>query len=988
MVLPSRLSVRTDILGNPIYRNFDVKLYSERYWLLAVAFPLLALAFFLVLARGRRPAAAPDAAAPIPATCASPALRSALRLAFVGGVVGAAAAVAAGAGRYTGWIGAAAAVDYVGFALLAAACARRARVPFVDRVAAVNALFAVVGVVAAVWLVSRSTSVQAGERLVRFDWFSAPVAATLASVLVAAVAAALRRTRAPSVVEGAVVAYLVGSVALLLALASFPGAIGPMDPFHEGEWLAAAHLTQQGAVPWRDLLTVHGVLPDVLLPLVAFHLFGDTRWAYLAARFLLFDPLFIASLYVLTAYLCRRHRVLLFLAWTGLVLGSMPLLWAVHDRFFLYPFELLLLAWLLRRPRPWLAVVYAAVVCVHAVITPESVESAFAMLAMLVAFEVYHRDGRPLRLALRRTVWSLGTAAVFVAVLVSVLVAHHALGSYVFYYRTFGTNYALATGIPVAWHNPTGVHMVIAVVVPVVLWLATFALFAWKLWARRPIDVDEWIAGAMALLLLVYYPKFLGRADGHVYQVFALSIPLLVWWALRGLVAGERLLARLRLPARLEPRLAAVAVLVAVAAAAPQTPWAALSALPGKFRGTAPSAVPPFPRLGFANDTDVDLPALHDLRALIDDYAGRTGAVADLTNSPAIFYYLLDRKPGSRYYHVSMAFKRRNQRDLIGELRRSRPPLVVYSYTGAGGLATWDGIPSQLRAYDVAEWVLRHYRPIAATHGYLVFARPDRADRPLPGGLDGQPVTTGLYFETQPCDWGYAPNFLSTRPADPRAPLTLPVADAAEADVSGWAIGAGGGPAERVVFARGPRVVASVVPSLTRSDVAASLHDARAARAGFQADVPGEGALRAYAVTGKTAWELDAAPSLPHAKAVPPQQLVLGNGSALRVSREPGHGFVESVTQGRYAATVTLPPNASSYSWLEVVGRGKLGAARISLDDGSSAPSHTIALTTLERAGRTVRIQVGACAQWYGYGRRVTLAADRPLALRAVRLYH
>ena len=701
------------------------------------------------------------------------------------------------------------------------------------------------------------------------------------------------------------------------------------------------------------------------------------------ARFLLFDPLFIASLYVLTAYLCRRHRVLLFLAWTGLVLGSMPLLWAVHDRFFLYPFELLLLAWLLRRPRPWLAVVYAALVCVHAVITPESIESALAMLAMLIAFELYHRDGRPLRLALRRTAWSLGTAAVLVAVLVGILAAHHALGSYVFYYRTFGSNYVLVTGIRVTWQNPTGLRLVVAVVVPVVLWLATFALFGWKLWARRPIDVDEWIAGAMALLLLVYYPKFLGRADGHIYQVFALSIPLLVWWALRALVAGERLIAGVRRPAWLEPRLVPGAVLVAVAAAAPQTPWAAVSALPGKFRGSAPSATPPFPRLGFANATDVDLPALHDLRALIGDYAGRTGAVADLTNSPAIFYYLLDRKPGSRYYHVSMAFKQRNQRDLIAGLRRSRPPLVVYSYTGAGGLASWDGIPSQLRAYDVAEWVLRHYRPIVATHGYLVFARPDRARRPLPPDLDGRAVTTGLYFETQPCDWGYAPNFLSTGPKDPRRPRTLAVAD--EAGVSGWAIGTGGRPAERVVFARGAHVVSSAVPSLTRTDVAASLHDARATRSGFQADVPGHGALRAYAVKGNTAWLLADSPSVAHAKAQPPRQLALADGSVLRVSLEPGHGFVDSVTHEQYA--VTLPPDASSYSWLELVGSGKLGAARISLDDSSSAPSHVIALKTLDTAGPSVRVQVGACAQWYGYGRHVTLTADRPLALRAVRLY-
>ena len=65
-----------------------------------------------------------------------------------------------------------------------------------------------------------------------------------------------------------------------------------------------------------------------------------------------------------------------------------------------------------------------------------------------------------------------------------------------------------------------------------------------------------------------------------------------------------------------------------------------------------------------------------------------------------------------------MAIRRKTQRDLIEELEEKKPKLVFY--TGPVGLPSWDGVSNSVRHYDVSEWILHRYRPVAASHGYTV----------------------------------------------------------------------------------------------------------------------------------------------------------------------------------------------------------------------------------------------------------------------------
>ena len=81
-----------------------------------------------------------------------------------------------------------------------------------------------------------------------------------------------------------------------------------------------------------------------------------------------------------------------------------------------------------------------------------------------------------------------------------------------------------------------------------------------------------------------------------------------------------------------------------------------------------------------------------------------------------------------------------------------------------------------MRHYDVSRYLLDHYHPLLHSHGFLVFARNGAQTPPLSevtSKLDEPAQTTDLYFRTFPCDWGYAPDFLTIHPQSESGAVTL-----------------------------------------------------------------------------------------------------------------------------------------------------------------------------------------------------------------------
>jgi hypothetical protein len=1012
--LPQQLDVRTDIVGYPIHSNFNSNLYFWRYWLLAGFLPLATLGLFVLLTkvirRGdawRRPRArGPSSEAPVSQPTRWQAVATAIgRTLFVGAIFGLETAIAVF--QKSSWILAVGLPVTVGYTLLAslvALAAARLRGPpdgFWDRLALVNVL-AVPFCFAGLYAVSRSTQVtiEASGQVREYSWLPAWLAVGGTAALLAWAFSGVFRARGAAGVrvhERRLLLIVAGPVALLLFLAALPGVLGGIDMFHEGEPLAGAQLTDDGAFPWRDLIFIHGFLSDVVFPQVGFTLFEHSRWGFTAGASVIVAPLYWISVYYLCAYLF--HRNWLFLAGTqfAVVLG---VFFEGHLRFMLLPVALLLLAALFSKPSPARAAAFTAVVFAQAIVTPEAGIAAVALLAAVVLFDLcYYHRGHPFVRNFRRTLLCAASGAVLCILWSAFLAGFGALDDFVFAYLTFASDHQLTGAFPVTWVSN---RFRFDAAAPVVLVVLAIWYFGIQILRGRSVSVADWTMGALALFVGLYYHKFLARPDFHVYQSFGVGIPLVYYVAYRLISLVEqgagRLRPRLGPPTRLAVTALALAVLVVEA---PLSLADVVPAAPKRLEVTVPADA----RASAAGFTTFDgayVDLVRDLDTIIDAYAGPEGAVFDFSNSPALFYYLLDRPSPTRYYHVSMAIRARTQDDLVKELARTRPRLVVFSSYGTG-LPSWDGISNQVRHYRVSRYLLDHYRPLSAWNGFVFmglegvrFPRASSVARRLEGKLKLE--TNDLYIRTQPCDWGYAPNFLVEGPskADTASPLRLRMSRLAS--LQGWAVDSRAKkPALRVLAVLRGKVVAQTAPFAPRVDVAAILGNESYRNSGYKMPtvaVSG-GSLRGLRVYGLTrsgrATELSYGLTVPveAGRGTRPRSLLL-DGRRIPVVAGAAQGFVDSASfpDQRLALDVPRSTRLERYHWLELETASPLHENHFMVNDRFTDLDRGIFFRTLDRGKKTVRLDIGACSQWRDFrGRRIYLGADRSETFAAVRLY-
>jgi hypothetical protein len=272
-----------------------------------------------------------------------------------------------------------------------------------------------------------------------------------------------------------------------------------------------------------------------------------------------------------------------------------------------------------------------------------------------------------------------------------------------------------------------------------------------------------------------------------VYQPFELALPVLFYALYRVVSAAEAWLAAGG-PSWLPPRhTVTLPLLVVLLIGAPTSLLAVTREVPQHFAAFAPSE-PPVARVGYvlnreplfssvfsAPPKSTGPSLVHDLRAIMHAYVPPGERIFDFSNNPGLFWYVLRLDPATRYYHVSMAIRQATQHDLIRELQRERPKIVVFSSDWLG-LPFWDGIANEVRHYDVSRYLLDNYRPLLHSHGFLVFARNGATTTPVSdvtSNLDEPALTTDLYFRTFPCDWRYTPDFLNTHPRSESGAVTL-----------------------------------------------------------------------------------------------------------------------------------------------------------------------------------------------------------------------
>ena len=796
--LPTKISAHTDVVGYPTHANFNVESYFQTYWVVTLLFPTLAVLIFLAvtfIARrvGLAPRIRAEATRPIgtESAAALPGVRLLLlqagRLVVVGAVLASEVAVAR-ASSPRGY----AKTLVVGVSLYAAVVIsaaaiwhrfsgdRRAltsRIAFLNAMLAPLTVFGLLGASAA----SRVSVISTGE-VRNFRWLPVWLAALGSLVALTAVGGLLYRSRSDSDVpklERNIVLVIVGSVAMFLSSHPCPASSVRSACSKKARVSPPYGWPRKGCFPWRDFFAAHGLLEDTFRPLFGSIVFEASRWGSVAGSTMVLYPLYVIFLYLLFVYLFREK-------WPLLVVSCLVPLSSFgppNFRFILWPLVLLLLAGLLAKPSLVRSGAFIVLLLAQAILVPESIFAVPACGVTVLLYEIFHFDrGRPLLENFRRTITCSAAGLAILAAFFGFLASQRALGNFFFYYRIAAETRSLAGGIPfehqLAASQQPALDRFAAIAPPAAI-LITFWYAAARLWKRIPLERADWVMGAVAIFVFFYYEKFLSRADGHVYQPYAIAVPLLLYIGYRVVRAVEGRLQERRVGsilARYVTRNPIGLVLLAVFALNVPGLMARLKQLPHQYQATVQQPAWQ-PSLGYATPDGLDQGLYNDLNQVLSAYVRPGDQIFDFANEPGIYHYLLNYRPSTPYYIVNLQMARDAQEDLLAGLRHARPKLVVFNDTLLG-LPTWDGISNMVRHYDISQYILDNYRPLAMVDGQMLFVDKNVSVPPpssLALRLTRPLVTEGLLFQTQQCDWGYEPNFFSVTPSEPanRAPLTL-----------------------------------------------------------------------------------------------------------------------------------------------------------------------------------------------------------------------
>jgi hypothetical protein len=787
------LHVSTDIIGYPTFHAFNPYVYEQTYYLAVLGFPLIMVAVLVtsivIWRRLRLPLPTlrptfPDEPDTIPLSAgregsAVDMAGSVARVLAVGAVLGLALAVWRGDSDLT-VAGDAAAVALI-YAIAVAAVAllssqwapNRSRLIVRRNIARANVVGATLSLIGPV-VAAQVTQVDvAGDGATRhYTWLPASlgIAIVVAGLLVSAWRLRHAGDDAGTVarLERRAVFLVAVPVGLFLLLASLPGVIVKFQAFEDGQGLTTLRLVQQGAFPWRDWATTHGVLEDAVQTLFSSTAVQDSNWGIHAGFTLLIVPACLIALYFLAYRVLGRTWPFLVLLGLMFFDGGYSL---AYLRFAFWPLILILLGLVIDRRRPWLAAVLGAVIVAQAVISQETAYCLPGVGLALLGSDASRVDWRRKSARLRgfaMTFWAIAGGAVVTVALLIILVNQHALSDFIRFYTAEAPDHILTGAIP---HLPLNGYFGKMALIPIAAMLATIALLATKVWLRRRLNTLDWMLVAAAVLAFLYYPKFLDRADLHVGEAFAAAAPMLVILAAALLKAADPVVRwRWRSPSSITAFRYTVAGLL-IAAVVTQWPVSlgqVVSTAPSHFRMVA-ATEPTIPAIGYAMPQAIDPLLVSDLNTFLHAYMKSGDRIFDFTNEPGLLFYLLDFRPSTAYYTVTVAIRQVVQQDLVDQLRADRPLFVVFAQREVG-LPGWDGVPNMVRHYDVSQYLLANYRPFIDVHGQVIYvdkraSLPDPLSLHLP--LSTPLISTDLPFRGLSCEWGYSPNYLSVTPPAP-----------------------------------------------------------------------------------------------------------------------------------------------------------------------------------------------------------------------------
>ncbi len=861
-------------------------------------------------------------------------------------------------------------------AVLAAALTVLRHVQPRQATAIVNAFAGPAAAIGSLWVISQNTVVVvAGHGVRHWPWLPGWLAAVGVLVCIAWAVLRLRGGRAAGAVEGRLLAVVVGACAVFIAISYLPGEQGGLQGYDDSMGLVGARLLSLGYFPWRDFMFIHGLWPDALQTTIGFAEFGATRWGGVAGTDVIVQPMTFVVIYLFAVWLARGNGW--FLASLALLILAFGRNTGVVDaRFIVIPLIFVLLGEALRRESPLWCAGFMLALLGEIVLVPETSYLAISSLAVVVAADLTHWDrDRGIWRSLRRTLSCAVAGLVLLAAWVVFLAAHHAVGDWIEYYRLFVPDHAAEGARPL--HSSRAALVEYAIVLALVV--ATFWAAVARVRGGRSWSAFDWTTVAAAGFVALYGEEAIGRFDtSHIDYVLANSVPLVLLWLGKGLtMADDRLRAlasrasgasqlRRRLAARYPLTAGLTAAFVAFAVLGQGVPaLAAAKSLPSREHATA-TAEPTIPRLGYVKPGAVNATLLRDLTASLDANGGPNSPVFDMTNSLGYIYFLLARRPATAFVHVSMAMTPYGQQQLVADLRRSAPDVVIFKSILFGhgsygmGLSGWDGLGNNVRHYEVSDYILHHYRPFLEVDGVLLLLRDGL--RPHVPQIAGQAVTSNLWFSGGACNWGATPNFLSSPPSGHS--VDLPVTSLGmrrTVSLDGWVTGSPGHQSvSHFVLASGRAVLRLAWPR-TQGHGTVTFAAATIAPPGARITV--------YAVTADGALH----PIIGEPGALSAGVLRLPGGGRGRIAAPIAGRVSIASTPAWREEEVKLPVGLrlTDFDLMTLRADRVIGNSAIIVSDERLPPGpYQILAKVLPTGGRSVGLRVGSCLQWYGYQSR------------------
>jgi len=512
--------------------------------------------------------------------------------------------------------------------------------------------------------------------------------------------------------------------------------IKAIDIFHEGEWLAPATFIQQGLVPYKDFLPIHGALKDGILPYISFKIFGTT---VLSAR--LFDSiithiLISISIFLLLRAIIKISHPLFVLVYLLLDQSTLRAFYVYSDaRYIPLLFMALATFYCYKYPNKLKVVIFAFASCLTIFLSPELiifVGPANFLLAVRSYSLLSIRESKQLGLVY------FGSNAIFLCVMFLTGILE---GIFDLIFR-FSSNLWLVGGVPMVWENMSeGSKTVLFMYVFIYLILLFYLIFISS--KNKKLDWNFYWTLLIFISLAFSFSKFITRMGSHIYET--MPYITLANIALISLLQSSLKKFKHNFDIFSKNLIEYAQVFLALL-------LISLLGLPKLIDFASAGREIYVNRIGYSTPEYLIDKQFKDFKILKKDtreLVKEDYKFLDFSNSPVATYFYSELPPASKFMTMTAAAQPKTQKVIIDELENTQKLAIIWS---GPGFRYWDYISNTVRNYELSNYILENFKPYKQRRdGFEIWLRETDTRSDL--------KDSDLYNDpSYSCDFGLVPN--------------------------------------------------------------------------------------------------------------------------------------------------------------------------------------------------------------------------------------